>query len=325
MLLISRFQNSLAAFYRRLKTLGNPHPQPLSQIGERGEMQSGFERRLSFPAGYGKYPVLLLVLFSLCTSCARLPPNQNSLSGRRLVVEMRFKGPVDPRIFYFFLINYDTSTGVAGNPNAPGPVAVYVPPFGNGFATGSGGGQIGFTDFVRFSILEQNGIPNLYHVLRTTGQAETYDFTGGTLNVQLNRDLSNPASRTLKFEIDLSQLVRDANGQKLPDDQANALARQIQFLQVNILATDRIPATDDNLPKLVDAFGESAQQGNPFAFGSGVQSFLTLDLRTVSRIYRSDDPQQLGSNEPLYEDVFGGYDPSVDLEFWSIQLQDFGR
>ena len=267
--------------------------------------------------------VLFFGLIWLSIGCARLPPSRNSLSGRRLVVEMRFKGPVDPRVYYYFLINYDTSTGVTGNVNGIGPVAVYIPPYGDGFATGSGGGQIGFTDFVRYSSLEQNGIPNLYHVLRNTNQAETYDFTGGTLNVQLNRDLSNPASRTLRFEIDLSQLPRDANGQRLPDDEANTIARQIQFLQVNILATDRVPTTDDNLPKLVDAFGESAAQGNPFAFGAGVQSFLTLDLRTVSRIYRSDDAQQLGSNEPAYEDVFGGYDPSVDLEFWSIQLQDF--
>ncbi|GEM_PF-3297069 len=267
--------------------------------------------------------VLLCGVLWLNAGCARLPPNQNSQSGRRLIVEMRFKGPVDPRVFYYFLINYDTSTGVAGNLNAPGPVGVYIAPYGNGFATGSGGGQVGFTDFVRYSSFEQNGIPNLYHVLRTTGQAETYDFTGGTLNVQINRDLSNPASRTLRFEIDLSQLPRDSNGQRLPDDEASAIARQIQFLQVNILATDRVPATDDNLPKLVDAFGETAGQGNPFSFGEGVQSFLTLDLRTVSRIYRSDDPQQFNANEPAYEDVFSGYDPSVDLEFWSIQLQDF--
>src|SRR5688572_7095323 len=87
----------------------------------------------------------LIILISLLAlhGCARQSPSRNTLSGRRLLVTLRFRGEINPLYSYFFLINN------AGDQNAPGPVPVLIPPYGNGFATGSGGGQNGFTDFVR--------------------------------------------------------------------------------------------------------------------------------------------------------------------------------
>src|SRR5437762_523502 len=77
--------------------------------------------------------------------CARQPPNQNTLSGKRLVVDMTFAGAVDPTQHYFFLIN------ASNDQNASGPVPVLGTPYGNGFATDSAASNTGgFTDFVEY-------------------------------------------------------------------------------------------------------------------------------------------------------------------------------
>ncbi len=47
----------------------------------------------------------VLALLPLSLSCARLPPNQHTLSGRRIRVKMTFGGDMQSSFFYFFLIN----------------------------------------------------------------------------------------------------------------------------------------------------------------------------------------------------------------------------
>src|SRR5436190_7077425 len=85
----------------------------------------------------------LLSTLLFAGGCAKQPPNQSTLSGKRLIVDMTFATAVDPNQHYFFIIN------ASNDQNASGPVPVLTSPFGNGFATGSGGTQ-GFTDFVEF-------------------------------------------------------------------------------------------------------------------------------------------------------------------------------
>ena len=90
----------------------------------------------------------------------------NPLSGKRLRVTVRFAFTIDPLSSYYFLINN------ASDANAPGPVPVIDIPYGNGFATGTGG-QPGFTDFVVFN----NEQPQGYGVRHVVGVPEERNFT----------------------------------------------------------------------------------------------------------------------------------------------------
>lgn len=223
--------------------------------------------------------IMMLLLLALLASggCARLPPSQNTLSGRRLLVTLRFRQPINPFYSYFFLINN------AANQNAPGPVPVLIPPYGNGFATGPGG-QPGFTDFVRFDNQQVQGI-SVYHVVRDANNNENYVRTGRPVTVTpVTTDPSLTTSFQLQFALDLSQLITDANGNPLAD-QAEAVnqAKNIRFLQVNAVATSIVPV-DPTTPvtKLTDSFGDTRTQ-------FGASSWLTLDTSQSGRVFRSSD------------------------------------
>src|SRR5437764_685346 len=88
----------------------------------------------------------LLSTLLFAGGCAKQPPNQSTLSGKRLIVDMTFQSAVDPHLHYFFLIN---KVGDLGERGATGPVPILTPPYGNGIASGSGGTQ-GYTDYVEF-------------------------------------------------------------------------------------------------------------------------------------------------------------------------------
>lgn len=255
-----------------------------------------------------------LVALSLAVvGCARLPPSRNALSGRRLVVTLRFRQPINPNYSYFFLINN------AGDPNAPGPIPVLLPPYGNGFATGPGG-QRAFTDFVRFDNQQVQGYA-VYHVVADAGNNENYVRTGRPVNAVLpTSDPTLTGSYELRFELDLSQLVTDASGNPLADPvEAVNQARNIRFLQVNVVATSLVPI-DPATPvvKLTDAFGDTR---TPL----GASSWLTLDTTQIGRVFRSSDFIGQPIEEPTTPDVFGGDDGSLDLVEWSIEVRDFSR
>jgi hypothetical protein len=250
-----------------------------------------------------------LLALTLAGGCARLPPSQNVLSGRRLIVTMRFNAPVNQFNHYFFLINN------AGDQNAPGPVPVLTNPYGNGFAASSNSGANGLTDFIRFDSLQPQGY-GLYHVVGDPNQSN-FRYEGRPINSVLPDPNDPRTANQLQFEIDLSQLITDANGIPLSDPtQAANLARQIRYLQVNIVATNIIPR-DVTTPveKLVDSLGDTRTQ-------LGASSFLILDV-SQNRVISNNDTTIVGSlvHEPSDPDVFGGNDPSLDLVDWSIEVR----
>ena len=239
--------------------------------------------------------------------CANQPPNQNMLSGKRLKVTATFSGFINPSYHYFFLINN------VGDRNAHGPVAVFHAPYGNGFATGSGGNADGFTDFVQFDGVQPgNAGYSLYHVIRGSNLSR---FSNPVNPINAARpNLSDITGKTLQFEIDLSQLITDANGNPLSTADSATMARSLQYLQVNFIATDRIPidaATEQNTR--VDSLGDTRS-------GAGRGSFLIVDL-TQNTTYDNMRASFDGVQEPSDYDVSGpDVEPSLDLRDWSVQI-----
>ena len=249
-------------------------------------------------------------LVCLALGCARLPPGSTTFSGKRLIVTLTYSGFINPNYHYFFLLNN------AGNQNAPGPVPVALPPYGNGFATGSGANTGGFTDFVRFDNFQpgNNGY-TLYHVVGDPNRSRFVNE--GSPVTTVRPDANDPRTgKQLQFQIDLSQLATDSNGAALPPDQAVAAARSIRFLQMNIISTDVIP-TDLATPvnKQVDSLGDTRSS-------TGQSSFVVLDV-SQNRVYRNSDFIGQGAFEPSDNDIFGSStpDPSLDLVDWSVEVR----
>lgn len=239
--------------------------------------------------------------------CARQPPGSNALSGKLLIVTMVFRAGINPNFHYFFLMNN------AGSQSAPGPVPVFVAPYGNGFATGSGGGTAGFTDFVRYDA-QQPQAYGLYHAIGNPN-ASNFVYEGRPVSFTVP-DPNNPnSSNQLQFAIDLSQLIVDSNGNPLSDQtQAANMAKTLQWLQVNMISTDIIPRdVSTTVEKQVDSMGDDRTS-------AAASSFLIVDLTQNRTVHNSDFVGQL-VYEPADPDVFGGSDPTLDLVDWSIQVQ----
>lgn len=275
--------------------------------------------------------LMTLTALPLSLGCARLPPNQSTLSGRRIRVRMTFSGDIQPNYYYFFLINRVGTQGVSSASGAHGPVPVLEPSvnggYGNGFATGSPGSGVGtingvkdygITDFVLYHAPAAHNNLLLYHFSRNdTPDRQPLarlitDETPLSPNLpQFNTTEPNDA-RSLSFDIDLAQLITDTN------DTATKIqeAKNLEFIQVNIVATNIAPVDQTTiLPKLVDSFGDTRNTNEQ-------SSFLEIDLRQ-SRTYRSSDTFGQLSTEPT-EDLFvtPGASPnnSLDLESWSIEV-----
>jgi hypothetical protein len=201
----------------------------------------------------------------------------------------------------------------ANDQNAPGPVPVLTPPYGNGFATGPSG-QSGFTDFVRFDNLQPQGYA-LYHAVGDSNRSN-FVFLGQPVSF-VPPDPNDPrTANQLRFEIDLSQIIVDANGAPLTDPaEAAQRANQIRFLQVNIIATDNVPR-DVTTPiiKQVDALGDTRSL-------LGASSFLILDVSQIGRTYANLDFTGQAIEEPNTIDVFDGNDPTLDLVDWSVEVR----
>ena len=123
-------------------------------------------------------------------------------------------------------------------------------------------------------------------------------------------------AKQLQFQLDLSQLITDANGKPLPADQAVAAAKTIRFLQMNIISTDVVP-TDLSTPiaKQVDSLGDTRTS-------AGQSSFVVLDV-SQNRIYRNSDFVCQLAFEPSDNDVVGAAntDPALDLVDWSVEVR----
>ncbi len=247
---------------------------------------------------------------ALAAGCARLPPGSAALSGKRLIVTLNYSGFINPNYHYFFLLNN------VGDQNANGPVPVVLPPYGNGFATGSGAQAGGFTDFVRFDNFQpgNNGY-SLYHVV---GDLNRSAFVNEGSPLSTTRpDVNDPRTgKQLQFQIDLSQLITDSNGKPLPAEQAVAAANSIRFLQMNIISTDIVPTDLTTLiNKQVDSLGDTRTS-------TGQSTFIVLDV-AQNRVYRNSDYIGQFAFEPSDNDIFGvtNTDPSLDLVDWSVEIR----
>lgn len=254
-----------------------------------------------------------LLLFS---GCAQQPPSQTSsiaLSGKRLRVIMRFADPVNRAYHYYFLINYFTNQGASlggGDQNAPGPVPVLgpFPSYGNGFATGSGGSAYGFTDFVKFE-------DNTYRLLHVVGDPTVSHFIdeGAPFSAVLPYS-SNGDPHILQFDIDLSQIVVDANGASLDAATTVSKALAIKWLQVNIVATDIVPRGQSAVvSKQVDSLGNTLTQ-------AGASSFLILDVSQF-RTFTNQDAVGSAAFEPNADnDIYTSNGAAGEL---SLNLVDY--
>lgn len=276
--------------------------------------------RLNKPLAFGTLAALCMML-----SCAKMPPSRSNLSGRRIHVMMRFADTMQSSYYYYFLIN---KYGPNGTQIANGPIPVLGPSanlnggFGNGFATGSsptatgtisGLSDYGITDYVLFHSPQDQSI-GLYHFsgnpnLTPVGTAndKPYNFILPTANPN-----SADADRTLQFDIDMAQLFPE-----ITDKTAQAQAgRQVHYLQVNIVATDKTPTDQNpNIIKQVDSFGDS-RDPNQLAHG-----YLTIILDTANSYDNTQNYSLSLSPEPSNDDVYNGPNPNLDLRDWSITVQ----
>ena len=262
----------------------------------------------------------VLVPLFISGGCASQPPTNNALSNIRLRVTMRFAQPPNPNYLYYFVINN------AGDRNAPGPIPVGAPltngTYGNGFATASDSGASsatnkgGFTDFVQWGFNQYGGQSQnnyaLYHVVGDANNRQNFRSSGVPINSTLpSSDLTDPiGSTTLFFEIDLSQLIRDAAGGTVDAATAASSARALQYLQVNMVSTNITPLAQSSASKLYDSMGDTS---------NGRGSYLTLDV-TQNRAVTSADTALPETNEPTFSDVFGGTDSTLDLRSWTIEV-----
>ncbi|MCX7924409.1 MAG: hypothetical protein N2554_01210 [Fimbriimonadales bacterium] len=217
-----------------------------------------------------------LLLLSL-SACARFPDTPDTGGVRRIVVEVQVAGRIRPDYHYFVLFNLSNDpTGQAG------PVPVVAPPWGNGFAAGA------FTHFMRFDNLQPVGGYALYRVVPNTNLS-VFEYLGAP---RFSEPVGAQSSR-LRFEIDLTQF--------LP---APREAAQMQFIQLNIVATDRIPLDPNDLtPKVVDALGDSAL---------GVSQYLNIRI-DQNRILRNADTNL----EPRGD----APDPDLDIVDWRMEVR----
>lgn len=212
-----------------------------------------------------------------CSACARFPDTPTAGGVRRIVVEVQVAGRIRPDYHYFVLFNLSNDpTGQSG------PVPVVAPPWGNGFAAGA------FTHFMRFDNLQPSGGYALYRVQPNTNLSVS-QYLGAP---RFSEPVGAESSR-LRFEIDLIQLIPNPVN-----------AQQMRFIQLNIVATDRIPIDPNDLtPKVVDALGDPAL---------GVSQYL--NLRTdQNRIVRNADTNL----EPRGD----APDPDLDIVDWRVEVR----
>ena len=319
---VSTRRNPSYATTRRSLSDTSTSPKELQYM----KILSRFDTKRPRHSRLGK-PLALGTLAALCMtlSCARLPPNQNNLSGRRIHVMMQFADTMQSSYYYYFLIN---KYGPNGTQHANGPVPVLRPSanlnggFGNGFATGSsptaagtisGLPDYGITDYVLFHSPQDQNI-GLYHFYGNPNLTPTGTNTGKPFNVILPADSPNSATAatTLSFDIDMAQLFPDLTSQTA---QAQA-GRQVHYLQVNIVATDKTPTDQNpNIIKQVDSFGDSR---DPNQLASG---YLTIILDTANSYDSTQNYSLSLSPEPSNDDVYNGPNPNLDLRSWSITVQ----
>lgn len=210
-------------------------------------------------------------------ACARFPQVPEGAGVRRIVVEVQVAGRIRPDYAYFVLFNLSNDpTGQSG------PVPVVAPPWGNGFAAGA------FTHYMRFDNLQPAGGYGLYRVIPNTNLSVS-EYIGPP---RASEPVGAQSDR-LRFEIDLTQFIRDP-----------VAAAEMRFIQLNIIATDRVPTDpNDTRPKVVDALGDPAL---------GISQYLNIRI-DQNRILRNAD-----TNLEPRGDV---PDPDLDIVDWRVEVR----
>lgn len=263
----------------------------------------------------GAIGLLLAAAAALGTgSCANAPPA--GLTGARLVVTLRFNGPINDNYQYFFLIR-NANDPVGQN----GPIPVIQPPYLNGFATGLQNDTTrpdyvaGFTDFVEYSRVQRQVTASGYNVYHLPGGIKG-DPNRDVFETRGEPDFAVPPNggNMIQFEL----LLDPAHTKIKPDageiDPNNG--SQPRYLQVNVVATTTTPHNPQVVDpaKFLDAFGDQH-------IGSGsFNNFITIDTTQVGRTYSSTN----SPGDPFYEpdnDTYPGpSDPGIEMVNWAIQI-----
>jgi hypothetical protein len=292
----------------------------MKEIGCRIALTERMHSFFSFPRPARRiFTTLSLLLLSglLAGSCARTPAVTAAGNKTFLIVNMTVRGQIQPSdatvpYYYFCLIN------LTDNQNDAGPVPILNPPWGNGFAADKQppGGQ-GFVGFVRYDRFQGQGGYGLYGVPKdATGtfiRAATVPQAGFVpLGQPDSYRTPQQGESLLTFQVDLNRLKKN------PLDATEALP---QYVQINLLTTDKLPQGADDVPKAWDAFGNSRT--------GTLSTYVTLQT-TVNRILRNSDLQPddpLSPGEPTDIDVkdrqFGQIinEPNLDIVDWSIEIR----
>jgi len=268
--------------------------------------------RMGFDRGIRRAARILfsLVGMSALSGCAIAP--DIATQGARLVVSLQFADNVNPIFHYFFLVRNSNDPDEVNAEN--GPIPIFEPPYGNGFATGQNTATAGFTDFVVFNLSRQQGTGG-FGVYKVPGGISG-NPNNGIYGVNPNRVpdvIHAPTTQSpalIRFEIGLCSFAENpstcnaATGQNVP-----------RFLQVNMVATTTTPISPTTVDhnKYVDAFGEQR-------LGSGtINTFIQIDTATAN-FYQSSQVE----GDPRYEPDNDTYpqqsDPAIELIAWSIQV-----
>jgi hypothetical protein len=265
---------------------------------------------------FGLAAILASVLAMAVGGCAKAPAGSGT--GPRLVVTLRFNGPINPLYYYYFLIrNAPESEGL--NPTNWAVPVVLAPFAGNGFATDrfQSSGTAAFTDFVLFG---GGGQPTssgygFYHV---AGYLHGDPNNPSTFRLKGDPDFATRPTTTdpnsLTFELSLDRLRADTGecNTSVAGDCPTA-----KFLNINVIATTKLPADPQNNDpqKFTDAFGDQTNLLDP-TFNNAI----TIDTSQVT-IYRSST----AAGAPFYEpdnDTFPNQsDPGIELVAWQIQVR----
>jgi hypothetical protein len=237
--------------------------------------------------------VLVLLLMAVLAGCAKFPSNGGAGNNTRVIFSMTVDGEIKPNFIYMVAIRWSKSTSPLGQ----GPIPVISQPWGNGFVAGRA------NVFVRFDPIQDPTHP--YIVYRFTNpipddQQPTEGQEYLTQWVQTGYPVNyldvDPGTRTIRFELDLSQIAENTGDVSL-----------LRSLQVNFLTMDRIPQGSDT-SKHYDGIGDTR-------LPSGINEWINIPL-TRDGIYNNSTGINQGLEPRLDTD-----DPDLDIVDWQIEVR----
>lgn len=238
--------------------------------------------------------ILVVVAVLLVSGCAKVPES-TGVSSTLLRVRLKVRGRIqsagtDRPMTYFVLIHR------TDDPNDPGPVPVVAPPWGgNGFATASQPGAQGFVGFIR------------------------YDASGyGVYSLEVAGVLHRPEERIFQYlgNPEFAVTPREGESELFAQIDLGRLPRPTaRYVQVNLVATDNLPSTPDNQPKLWDALEDGTQP-------TSLQPWVLLDTTVNDRRTNAATGKEPAWIDVRDRQIGPAYDePNLDIVDWDIEVQ----